>query len=93
MRYCKNYGLDQSILYTIPYYQGKYFKVDRFQIYDYNPLINARAHSVGENEKGQILNQGLKKTYRDFLTYLAFKVNYSAVDLTLLTSYFLLQDR
>jgi hypothetical protein len=58
---------------------------------DYYPLVNARAHKIGES--GKLLNRNLKAVYEQFIKYLFEKKVYSLADKMNLCYYLLLQDR
>jgi hypothetical protein len=60
---------------------------------DYFPLINARAHKLGEGDKAAILNSNLKETYRVLIEYLFEKPTISSVDYLNLCFYLLLQSK
>ena len=60
---------------------------------DYFPMINARAHKVGDNANSGILNIQFRETYNRFLRVMSEKLKLDDVDLLNLTYYFLLQDR
>ena len=40
---------------------------------EYNPMINARAHSVGKDGTRKILNKTFRETYDKFLTSMLYK--------------------
>ena len=58
---------------------------------EYAPLVNARAHRLGNHVK--ILNDALGSQYRAFLRQLIYKPRPEADDLLAATYYLLLQDR
>ena len=64
-----------------------------FRHYDYFPIINARAHKLGDNSNPGIMNKQFRNTYHIFLRTLAEKEELDNVDLLNLTYYYLLQDR
>lgn len=66
---------------------------DHTQVFDYYPLINARAHPLNQKSH-EILNKQFYKQYDNFLTYLSQQTSPpSNTDLVILTLYFILQDR
>ncbi|KAI7892341.1 uncharacterized protein EV154DRAFT_462599 [Mucor mucedo] len=66
---------------------------DHTQVFDYYPLLNARAHPLNPSSH-EILNKQFYKQYDTFLTYLSQQTNQpSNTDLIILTTYFILQDR
>ncbi len=80
---------------------GPYFKsslvsiepeeTDLFEHREYWPLVNARVHPLaGKSESG---NEGLAKTYREFLNVLAAKPQLTLNDRLLAAVYLLAQDR
>jgi len=58
---------------------------------DYYPLINARAHRIGEGER--VMNKNLRAVYHKLIEYLFEKKTLSVVDKLNLCYYLLLQDR
>ena len=92
-RYFEEKGIYDKMFSNIPYFKSNWKTIDKFRLKDYNPLINPRAHSVGEHKMGQILNQGLKESYNELLKYLIYKQSLNYQDLTILTGYLLLQER
>lgn len=66
---------------------------DYTQVFDYYPLLNARAHPL-KSTSHEILNNQFYKQYDDFLTYLSQQTSKpSNTDLVILTLYLILQDR
>ncbi|KAI8990287.1 hypothetical protein BDB01DRAFT_717649 [Pilobolus umbonatus] len=62
-------------------------------VYDYFPVLNARAHSLNPTSH-EILNKSFSKRYNEFLDYLNEKnTPFSTVDLITLTVYLIIQDR
>lgn len=60
--------------------------IDRFEVKEYYPLINPRAHSLGK-KKENILNNAFKNTYTNFLLYLLQKQIPSNEDLLIFVNY------
>ena len=60
---------------------------------DYFPMLNARAHKLGDHSKSGILNYQLKETYNCLLIRLVEKKNLDNEDYLTLAYYYLLQDR
>ena len=60
---------------------------------EYYPMINARAHKVGQDNKTQILNKTFRQTYDMFLQSMAFKKKLSFTDQLVFVYYLQLQDR
>jgi hypothetical protein len=60
---------------------------------DYFPLVNARAHKLGGEEKQGILNQNFKATYEKFIKALLVKTKIDNADKLQFVYYLLLQDR
>lgn len=58
---------------------------------DYYPLINARAHRVGDAQK--VMNRNLKTVYQQLIEYLFEKKSHTSIDQINLCYYLLLQDR
>lgn len=58
---------------------------------EYKPLVNARAHSLGQRR--QIVNERLHEQYHHFLTLLAHRKQLTDADQLAVTYYLLLQDR
>lgn len=64
------------------------------RFYEYNPMINARAHKVGsDSQKNQILNKTFRQTYDKFLQMMAYKPELSFEDKMVFIYYLQLQDR
>lgn len=48
---------------------------------EYNPMINSRAHKVGQdNARNQIMNKTFRQTYDKFLQTMAYKKELSFED-------------
>lgn len=80
---------------SLPYYshiKTDVFANSNFEVREYYPLINHRAHSIG-SERVNIINNSFKETYVKFLNYLLEKGNPSAHDWLLLSDYLMAQDR
>lgn len=60
---------------------------------EYNPMINSRAHAVGDKNQKTILNKTFRQTYDKFLQTVAFKNQLSFADTLILVYYMQLQDR
>lgn len=67
-------------------------RVDAFEVREYYPLINPRAHVLGQ-EKTNIINDKFKLTYQNFLTYLFMKPAMSPSNKVVLVNYLIAQDR
>jgi len=63
----------------------------RYQHMEYLPLINARAHRLGQNRT--ILNNRFFEQYQRTLAYLRYRPTLTDEDLLAVTYYLLLQDR
>lgn len=72
--------------------KNQFLTFENCQPKDYFPLINPRAHSLGENE-ANIMNKQFRETYKNFLLYLVEKGGPSLEDRVLWVTYLLLQDR
>lgn len=81
------------------YYNSKWFNLcskitEPVRFYEYNPMINARAHKVGsDTNKNQILNKTFRQTYDKFLQAMAYKPELSFEDKMVFIYYLQLQDR
>jgi hypothetical protein len=62
-----------------------------YQHKEYHPLINARAHQLGQNKK--ILNERFYDQYHHYMKYLSYRPALRDEDFLTVTSYLLLQDR
>ncbi|MEI6235857.1 MAG: hypothetical protein WCT04_22610 [Planctomycetota bacterium] len=62
-----------------------------YQVMEYNPLVNARAHRLGKNRK--ILNDRFAEQYQRLLHVLTYSAQLDNVDRMAVTYYLLLQDR
>ena len=60
---------------------------------DFYPLINARVHKVGADDKCNILNREFRSAYVDFIFSLLEKPGLSDIDRLQLATYLILQDR
>jgi len=67
--------------------------VERFdyQHLEYSPLVNPRAHQVGE--KRTILNKSLLKQYQRFMKTLSYKPRLDTEDMLTIACYMAMQDR
>lgn len=74
------------------YFKNKFAEIDTFKPLEYDPLINARAHSLSE-KKQNILNKDFRDTYENFLAYCVEKPVLSSRDRIIFTAYLTLQDR
>ncbi len=70
----------------VEFYQNGDIIIDRFKLREYYPLINPRAHSVGDSSTN-ILNTQFKNTYEQFLKYLLFKKVLRVKDKIILCNY------
>jgi hypothetical protein len=83
----------QQRLELVYFLNNEYLKINKFEVKEYYPLINTRAHNfstVSENSKVQ---SKFTQTYNKFLLYLLQKGKVSNEDLILYTQYLLAQDR
>ena len=64
-----------------------------FKHLDYFPLVNSRAHKVGDDINAGILNVQFRETYERFLKESVEKMSLDNSDWMSLTYYLLLQDR
>ena len=64
-----------------------------FRHLDYFPLVNSRAHKLGDEQQAGILNQQFKNTYNVFLKTMLEKDRLNNADWLCYTFYLLLQDR
>lgn len=78
--------------FTIYYLKTGTFDMDCFKAREYDPLVNPRAHFIGDH-KHNILNKEFLDTYMRFLKYLVDKPQRTTRDRLQLASYLLLQDR
>ena len=62
-----------------------------YQYLEYEPLINARIHRLGNDHK--ILNDRFMEQYRDFMRVLGYKPALDSTDRLALSGYLFLQDR
>ena len=60
---------------------------------DFYPLINARVHKVGADDKCNILNREFRSAYVDFIFSLLEKPGLADIDRLQLATYLILQDR
>lgn len=60
---------------------------------EYNPMINSRAHKVGQDNTRSILNKTFRQTYDKFLKTTAYKTQLSYKDKMIFVYYLQLQDR
>ena len=63
------------------------------KLLEYDPMINARAHKVGQQGERKILNRTLRETYDNFLQTIACKKRISYEDKMAFIYYLQLQDR
>ena len=61
-----------------------------FKHLDYYPMINARAHSIGDSVASWTLNKNLKSTYETFLTAMVERKELTAADKINLAYYLLI---
>lgn len=62
--------------------------------YDYHPIINSRAHGIGEEMKCRIRNKELRETYKRFIVKLFAQIQKpNSFNYLRLTYYLILQDR
>jgi hypothetical protein len=76
----------------LAFYRSDLLTLDRFRVREYYPLINPRAHVLG-NAATNIVNETFKKTYEEYLHYLFQKHTPSADDFVLLINYLIAQDQ
>ncbi|TVS20264.1 MAG: hypothetical protein EA424_04860 [Planctomycetaceae bacterium] len=79
-----------------PYLESTLLRIDPverhiWQVLEYDPLVNARAHQLGPRRK--IVNQAVHTQYLMFLQILAHKGQFDANDCLAIAYYLLLQDR
>jgi len=72
--------------------QGRHSKLFT-KMLEYDAMINARAHKIGQTGGHKILNRTLRETYDNFLQSLACKRRMSYEDRLIMIYYFQLQDR
>ncbi len=66
-------------------------RADTYQHLDYRPLVNARAHQLGQRR--QIVNERVWQQYHQLLTVLSYRRELDDAQLMAVTYYMLLQDR
>lgn len=72
---------------------SKKYRMD-YKLLEYNPMINSRAHQVGqENVRNRILNKTFRETYDNFLQLMAYKKEVSFEEKMIFIYYLQLQDR
>jgi hypothetical protein len=54
---------------------------------EYNPIINARAHTVGDKNQKKILNKTFRQTYDKFLQTVAYKPKLEFEDVLIFVYY------
>ncbi len=79
------YAIDTALLTVDPVERKTY------QHLEYRPLVNARAHTLGDERK--ILNDRFNEQYHDFMSVLSYRPHLDDADLTAVVYYLLLQDR
>lgn len=85
----KNTDYFDHHLRQLKYFKNNYANIDRFKPLEYDPLINARAHSISD-KKQNILNKDFRKTYENFLEYCVERPTLGEREKIILTSYFTL---
>jgi hypothetical protein len=76
----------------LKFHSSPLYETDDFSVREFYPLINPRAHVLGD-AKTNIINSTFKKTYNTFLTYLFQKFTPSSDDWVLLINYLIAQDQ
>jgi hypothetical protein len=61
--------------------------------FDYHPIINARVHRLGQENKLTILNREMKQTYQEFILYLICQPEINSKNWLRFTYYLILQDK
>ncbi len=102
--YFREYLQKEPCLNNLAYIKG-YFKSSLFErqynestssfskMLEYNPMINSRAHKVGQDNTRSILNKTFRQTYDKFLKTMAYKTELSFEDKMVYVYYLQLQDR
>lgn len=88
----KNTPTLSSYLSQFKYFKNKFANIDTFKPLEYDPLINARAHSLSE-KKQNILNKDFRTTYENFLAYCVERPSLGSRERIIFTAYLTLQDR
>lgn len=81
-----SYKVRDNSFPELKYFSSPYLLIDRFEIREYYPLINPRAHALGKKNEN-ILNNAFKETYKSFLLYLLQKCIPSPEDLLIFANY------
>lgn len=63
------------------------------KVLEYDPMINSRAHKIGQQGEHKILNRTLRETYDNFLQTISCKRRMSYEDKLIMLYYYQLQDR
>ncbi|KAL4437870.1 hypothetical protein ABPG74_001041 [Tetrahymena malaccensis] len=66
---------------------------DKFQVFEYHPLLTSRTHSFMNQNKSKILNVQFKQTYNDYTNYLAHVAHPTSAHYLILSYYLILQER
>ncbi|EAS01818.2 hypothetical protein TTHERM_00565630 (macronuclear) [Tetrahymena thermophila SB210] len=66
---------------------------DKFQVFEYHPLLTSRTHSFMNQNKSKILNVQFKQTYNDYVNYLAHVAQPTSAHYLILSYYLILQER
>lgn len=88
----KNTPTLNAYLGQFKYFKNKFANIDTFKPLEYDPLINARAHSLSE-KKQNILNKDFRNTYENFLAYCVERPSLGSRERIIFTAYLTLQDR
>lgn len=81
-----------NIYSEIEYLKNSIVEIENFDLREYYPLVNPRAHAVNNN-KANILNKSFEQRYTKFLNYLFQKGSVSLEDRIVLTNYLICQER
>ena len=99
---CKQYlNMDKTLKPKLPYKSKLFDNMDDTEepgsqftkMLEYNPMINARAHKIGQSGRHQILNKTFRETYDKFLAGKVLKPVMTYEDKMIFVYYLQLQDR
>lgn len=89
----REYSEDNIKGYVGPYFTSSLIttKELNFQHVEFDPLINARVHKLGDQPK--LANSVIRKTYTDYLKQLCYKPEIDLFDKLILCQYLIYQER